>query len=255
MISLNEIARALGGEVSTGQVLAPGPGHKPADRSLSVKPSGTAPEGLLVYSFAGDDWQTCLDHVRDRLGLPAWQPERRGNGHASPSDADISNMLAKPSGTDSRVAALAKAKVVATYDYTDAAGELLYQVQRLNPKSFRQRRPDGNGGWHWNAGDRRVLYRLPDLLAFPTGTVFIVEGEKDSDRLISLGCCATTISGGSKWTAEIVAPMKGRDRPCRSWRRFGLAGRRPQQARARNNLSCGAAMSWRTPGGQGDRSR
>jgi hypothetical protein len=32
-----------------------------------------------------------------------------------------------------------KGHVVATYDYTDAAGVLLYQVLRLEPKSFRQR--------------------------------------------------------------------------------------------------------------------
>jgi hypothetical protein len=30
-ISLQGLARALGGEVSGGQVLAPGPGHSPAD--------------------------------------------------------------------------------------------------------------------------------------------------------------------------------------------------------------------------------
>ncbi|MDA9010309.1 hypothetical protein N9J58_01545, partial [bacterium] len=36
------------------------------------------------------------------------------------------------------------------YDYIDAQGELLYQVQRFYPKSFRQRRPDSNGGWIYN---------------------------------------------------------------------------------------------------------
>jgi hypothetical protein len=35
-----------------------------------------------------------------------------------------------------------KANVVATYDYTDDKGGLLYQVVRYEPKSFRQRRPD-----------------------------------------------------------------------------------------------------------------
>ncbi|NBR40064.1 MAG: hypothetical protein EBT93_11710, partial [Alphaproteobacteria bacterium] len=34
-----------------------------------------------------------------------------------------------------------------TYDYIDAQGELVYQVQRFYPKSFRQRRPDGIWGW------------------------------------------------------------------------------------------------------------
>jgi hypothetical protein len=70
--SLNEIAQALGGEVSAGQVLAPGPGHKSrADRSLSIKPDSAAPDGFRVHSFAGDDWRTCTEYVRSRLGLPA----------------------------------------------------------------------------------------------------------------------------------------------------------------------------------------
>ena len=29
---------------------------------------------FVVYSHAGDDWQLCRDHVRARLGLPAWEP-------------------------------------------------------------------------------------------------------------------------------------------------------------------------------------
>jgi hypothetical protein len=41
-------------------------------------------------------------------------------------------------------------RIVATYDYTDGAGELRYQVVRYAPKDFKVRRPDGNGGWIWN---------------------------------------------------------------------------------------------------------
>ena len=37
--------------------------------------------------------------------------------------------------------------MVATYDYINAGGELVFQVVRYDPKDFRQRRPDGNGGW------------------------------------------------------------------------------------------------------------
>ena len=45
-------------------------------------------------------------------------------------------------------------KIVASYDYTDEFGTLLFQVVRLAPKTFRQRRPDGNGGWLWNLRGR-----------------------------------------------------------------------------------------------------
>jgi hypothetical protein len=101
--------------------------------------------------------------------------------------------------------------VVATYDYTDANGTLLYQVLRLEPKSFRQRKPDGNGGWKWELGYvRRVPYRWPELLQFPDATVFVCEGEKDADRVASLGHCATTVASG-KWTDDCIQALAGRD--------------------------------------------
>src|ERR1700687_5500140 len=37
-----------------------------------------------------------------------------------------------------------------TYDYTDASGNLLYQVVRKPGGKFLQRRPDGAGDWIWN---------------------------------------------------------------------------------------------------------
>jgi putative DNA primase/helicase len=75
MTDVGNAALALGGEV-TGRdtILCPGPGHSPKDRSLSVKFSATAPDGFLTYSHAGDDWRLCRDHVRERLGLPRWEP-------------------------------------------------------------------------------------------------------------------------------------------------------------------------------------
>jgi hypothetical protein len=76
-LSLRDLARALGGEVCSGQVLAPGPGHSPRDRSLSVRLSATAPEGFIAYSHAGDDFATCRDYVRERLGLDRWKAPRR----------------------------------------------------------------------------------------------------------------------------------------------------------------------------------
>jgi putative DNA primase/helicase len=71
---LRALARALGGEVSGRQVLAPGPGHRPQDRSLSIRLEPDARDGFVVYSFAGDDPLACKDYVRERLGLPKWEP-------------------------------------------------------------------------------------------------------------------------------------------------------------------------------------
>ena len=100
----------------------------------------------------------------------------------------------------------------ATYDYTDEDGKLLYQVVRKPGKHFVQRRPDEKGGWIYNLdGVRRVLYRLPDLLSRPDETVFIVEGEKDADRLHRAGLLATTNPGGAgKWKAEYSAILNDR---------------------------------------------
>jgi putative DNA primase/helicase len=76
--SLHEVARALGGEVHGGQVLAPGPGHGARDRSLALRISATAPEGFIAFSHARDDWQACRDYVKQRLGLDrdSWKRER-----------------------------------------------------------------------------------------------------------------------------------------------------------------------------------
>jgi hypothetical protein len=101
----------------------------------------------------------------------------------------------------------------AAYDYRDESGALLFQVVRFEPKNFRQRRPDGTGGWTWNLSDtRRVLYRLPEQLAGDRNeTVWIVEGEKDADALAALGLVATTNPGGAgKWRDEYNEPLRGR---------------------------------------------
>jgi hypothetical protein len=101
---------------------------------------------------------------------------------------------------------------VAAYDYRDAAGDLVMQVLRFEPKTFRQRRPVA-GGWENSVKDvHPVPYRLPELLAAPLSElVYIVEGEKDADRLASLGLVATCCAGGAgKWRAAYAEHLKGR---------------------------------------------
>ncbi len=109
-------------------------------------------------------------------------------------------------------AAKTPAKVTVTYDYRDESGELLMQVVRMEPKTFRQRRPEGNG-WSWSVKDVRVVpYRLPELLAAPDAVVYLVEGEKDADRLASLGLVTTCNAGGAgKWRKEHSEFLRGRN--------------------------------------------
>jgi AAA domain len=219
---LQTVARALGGEVSGGQVRAPGPGHSAIDRSLSIKPDPDAPDGFVCHSFANDNPIVCRDYIREKLNLPPFKPNGRtnGNGGANNDDTFIKAVMR---AALAQGCAKPKGKIVATYDYTDADGKLLYQVVRYEPndkpKYFRQRRPDGNGDWTWNLDDpqypgslngRRVLYRWPELLKFPNATIFVTEGEKDCDRVCSLEHCATTVASG-KWTDDCVKALAGRD--------------------------------------------
>lgn len=101
-------------------------------------------------------------------------------------------------------------RIVKAYPYHDENGNLLFEVVRFDPKDFRQRRPDGKGGFEWNLrGVRRVLYRLPEVLK--ADVVFIVEGEKDADALAALGFTATTNPGGAgKWRDEYNELLRGK---------------------------------------------
>jgi phage/plasmid primase-like uncharacterized protein len=106
-----------------------------------------------------------------------------------------------------------KSRIVATYDYRDERGEVLYQVVRFDPKGFRQRRPKAGGGWEYSVkGTRLVPYRLLEMLAAdPSGNVLIVEGEKDADRAASMGMVATTCAmGAGKWRPEYNEHFRGR---------------------------------------------
>lgn len=108
--------------------------------------------------------------------------------------------------------------VVARYLYCDEIGELLFTVERLEPgfegkrKSFRQIPASGRRGAGAMDGVRRVLYRLPEVLqAVKVGLqVYVVEGEKDADRLAELGHVATTnAAGAGRWRPEYAEALTG----------------------------------------------
>ncbi|TWH71289.1 hypothetical protein LX59_01572 [Azomonas agilis] len=104
-------------------------------------------------------------------------------------------------------------QIVTVYPYTDENGTTLYEVVRLEPKGFRQRKPDGKGGYEWSVkGVRQVPFHLPQLLAACSDDyLYIVEGEKDVLRLESLGLVATTNAGGAgKWPKELTPHFRGR---------------------------------------------
>lgn len=101
-------------------------------------------------------------------------------------------------------------RVVATYDYRDLAGNVVHQTLRYDPKEFRQRAPDGHGGWRWSLSDvTTVLYRWPE---WATGDeVWIAEGEKDADSLAAAGLPGTTAAMGAEhWREQYTAALAGK---------------------------------------------
>jgi hypothetical protein len=197
IFDLRTIARLLGGEVSSGQVLAPGPNHSAKDRSLSVKVSPSAPDGFVVNSFAGDDPIACKDYVRSKLGLGQFEPRSRGNVHQF---------------TDTKKASNEGEHIVATYIYKQADGSPYLRVQKTNLKSFWQSHWDGSDWKKGKPKTGKIPYRLLKLINNPHACVFIVEGEKDVETLINHDLIATTSSeGAGKWTPELNQHFKGRD--------------------------------------------
>lgn len=170
------VCHALHGDMLVGgnACLVPGPGHGKDDRSLSVKNDPSNPEGFVVNSFAEDDPAACRDYVREAAGLPAWKPGRAER----PADPQ--------------------------FVYRDEHGEpylRVTKVHRPGGKSFYQHSWNGSA-WVKGAQQVRIPYRLPEVIA--ADTVYIVEGEKDADRLAGLGLVATSApEGAGKWRDEL----------------------------------------------------
>lgn len=99
-----------------------------------------------------------------------------------------------------------KRRVVATYEYTDEDGNVLYVKERYEPKHFGQYRPLPDGGKDYKLGDvRRVPYNLPAIMRAPL--ICLVEGEKDVERLRSAGLVATS---SKDWRPEFAAFLEGK---------------------------------------------
>ncbi|MHB8619575.1 MAG: AAA family ATPase [Chloroflexota bacterium] len=178
-MTVHELAARLGVTVKSrkanGGLMALCPLHDDRAASLSLD-VGTDGDKPLLRCFAGCDTAPLLERL----------------SHTQPAPP--------------------KKRIVATYDYHDAAGDLLFQVCRFEPKGFAQRRPDGRGSWIWGLGDvEPVLFGLPMLRARADGLVFVVEGEKDADTLGALDLLATTSPmGAGKWRPAYSEALRDR---------------------------------------------
>ena len=127
--------------------------------------------------------------------------------------------LQELAGGPTKVQSVPAGGIVKTYPYVDEQGTVLFEVCRKEwlesgrkKKTFVQRswEPKLNR-WKWNIKDvRRVLYRLPEVLA--AEEVWIVEGEKDAETLAGLGLVGTTIAGGAKspWLKGYTDALEGK---------------------------------------------
>jgi putative DNA primase/helicase len=143
----------------------------------------------LVQFLDGIDFEHACEKLSGEPKPVGQQPKRKSQGKLGP--------------------------IVATYDYVDENGKLLFQTTRHEPKDFRQRRPS-NGGWIWGTkGVRLVPYCLPALIQAveQRRPVYVLEGEKDVLAAQSLGLAATTNPGGAGmgWRLEYNNHFVGAD--------------------------------------------
>lgn len=176
-MTMSSIASALSAHRSGSGWMASCPAHDDNTPSLSLR---EVCGKLLVHCHAGCEQFDVIDALKAK-GL--WAERDSGQ----------------------------RPRIIAAYDYTDPAGQLLYQVVRTQPKGFFQRSPDGLGGWINRKSKRQVLFHLREVAK--AAIVFVVEGEKDVETLQSHGFVATTNAGGANapWLSEFTETLAGRE--------------------------------------------
>jgi len=202
-VDAREITLGLGGKWNGRSGSAKCPAHEDRHPSLSV--SDGADGKVLVRCHTGCAQMDVIETLQTRGLWPEHQPTARLRVHPR-SSSEANGAYAVPERRTG-------GREIAAYDYRDETGRVLYQAVRFEGKVFRQRRVLEDGTTPWGLdGVRLVLYRLPELLtANPVFPVFVVEGEKDADRLWSLDVVATTSAmGAGKWRDEYAETLRDR---------------------------------------------
>ena len=96
--------------------------------------------------------------------------------------------------------------------------KVIFETVRYEPKDFRQRRPDNNGGYIWSLqGIELCLYHYDEVQQsiLNNDTIYIPEGEKDADTLWDWGFTGTTNPLGadakkpeSKWLDRYTQSLR-----------------------------------------------
>lgn len=197
------IAKALGNAKKVnGNWLAscpvPGHGRGNGDKnpSLSIKEDNGK---LLFHCHGGCDQHSVFDAVRERNLLPALQRQ------------EYSLQLIKGE-------LMTMPTLEQEWEYKDESGETLFVKRRFKTntekgKTYSLHKVDAAGNRKGSmTGARIVPYRLPELInAREAGrAIYLVEGEKAADALVSIGAIATTShAGASHWPDDITQYFAG----------------------------------------------
>ena len=180
-----EIIEAFGAtDQRNGECACKFPAHEDQTPSMTMRPSDDG-QRLLIRCHAG----CSVDDILDAKGLTF-------------KDLFIGDSVST------------RSRITHTYPYMDENGNELFQVCRMEPKTFRQRHKGDGGEWEWNMnGVRRVLYNLPLIIEKYSWPVVIVEGEKDCLSIINSGVSVvptTNVGGAGKWRNEYSEMLCGR---------------------------------------------
>lgn len=173
------------------------PAHPDKQASLTISRGRT---GTLLYCHAG----CSLESVLDSVGLKK-------------SDLFYSD---KPQGSNWKryIESREHRKIEAVYNYVDCNGAYMYTKIRLQGKKLlygilkNDRFQYGLQGQ--NRRELKALYFNPQAVekAIKEGkTIFIPEGEKDTDLLRKRGYVALSYGGTNDWQSEFAAVLKGAD--------------------------------------------
>ena len=193
------IAKALGNAKQVnGQWVAscPVPGHGRGNGDKNPSLSITESDGkVLFHCHGGCDQRDVFDAVRARDLLPtiAKREEISFTQHQAP-------VLEKE------------------WEYRNEDGDVLFTKRRYKTsdakgKTYSIHRVDAQGKRIAGLKDTRIVpYQLPELLDAKTAgrAIYLVEGEKAADALVSIGAIATTShTGAGSWPDEITQYFAG----------------------------------------------
>lgn len=212
----------------SGEYVCKCPAHDDRTASLCVRDGD---KGIVLKCQAGCSTEAVLASMGLKMAdlfrepLPAGQRRRglaRGadDSAAAQRTSDPCASAPAPRAPDRKAEATASLRFICAYDYRDEGGKLLFQACRYmddatGKKTFRLRQPDATArsGWKYSRkGARLVVYRLPELLEAirQRAPIYVVEGEKDADRMAAMGRAATTNAmGAGKWLEEYGAFFDG----------------------------------------------